>query len=212
MSPRREGSYEAPPKGCPSRFSHARMTFCTFSTSDSVQSSSRSSWVKVWTVSASRRASPARRSALACSRRSSSSTGQFLDGAGQADQEHVMAVQKLPEFGPHGGRFNDVVHHEVVPGVQQGGQAAVEALEDVRAEVRPVADFAFGVRGRTFAPNMKKSRLKCRKGVGMASRTARHRVVLPALLAPLMRIREAGIRGSMGGSPGGGICRVAQRP
>ena len=69
-----------------------------------------------------------------------------------------------------------------------------------------------GVRGRTFAPNMKKSRLKCRKGVGMASRTARHRVVLPALLAPLMRIREAGIRGSMGGSPGGGICRVAQRP
>ena len=68
---------------------------------------------------------------------------QFLGGAVQADQEHVMAVQELPEFGPHGGRFNDVVHHEVVPGVQQGGQAAVEALEDVRAEVRPVADFAF---------------------------------------------------------------------
>lgn len=119
-----------------------------------------------------------------------------------------MAVQKLPEFGPHGGRFNDVVHYEVVPGVQQGGQR-LKPWKTCGRRCGQSRILPSGVRGRTFAPNMKKSRLKCRKGVGMASRAARHRVVLPALLAPLMRIREAGIRGSMGGSPGGGICRVA---
>nr|WP_205750462.1 hypothetical protein [Deinococcus fonticola] len=164
----------------------------------------------MWTVSASRRASPARRSALACSRRSSSSTGQFLDGAVQADQEHVMAVQELPEFGPHGGRFNDVVHHEVVPGVQQGGQAAVEALEDVRAELCPVTNSPLGCAGQHVGVEHEEveAEVQKRPGQGVTQRAAEGG--LSGTACAVDENQGAGHHGAVSGfSSGGGIRTVA---
>lgn len=47
---------------------------------------------------------------------------KFSQETEEADQEHVVAAQQRLELRPHLRRLDDVVHDQVVPGVQQGGQ------------------------------------------------------------------------------------------